>query len=171
MVHRTPFCPRWHSRNRSEEHYLPNSPCDGSRRIGAYALHCICKGMCFLLSCVASGTYFPLQDVNSSQNWPIGTNKTSCQMCWLLHQIYNKRCSSKFILAGTHGTFTPWLPPPGLLNAIMLELREALLVTCKNLASAHPRPSSKGTIRFTADRDTSKSFLSGFIRLQGPATL
>lgn len=66
-------------------------------------------------------------------------------MCWLLHLAYNSCRSLKFVLPGTHGTFYPWLPPPGLPNNILIILRKALLAACKarvsvplELSSADP---------------------------------
>lgn len=92
-------------------------------------------------------------------------------MCWLLQHIYNKKRLSKFVLSGTHGTFSPWLPPPGLPDAILLELREALVAACHTFASAPSRTNSPRTIRFPGDLDTSKYHLSGFVRLRGPEAL
>lgn len=74
-------------------------------------------------------------------------------MCWLLHDVYNKRRRSKFILSGTDGAFLPWLPPPGLPHSILEELREALHESCKVFPPAS-KPSPSRIIRLTGDIDT-----------------
>lgn len=109
----------------------------------------------------------PLQDVNTCQNWPIGVDKASCQMCWFLQEIYNRGRSSKFILPGTNGTFSPWLPPPGLSHTILLELRDALLVACRTHSFALSSPYSKGTIQVPENIDISKFLLSACVGPHG----
>ncbi|KAE9394507.1 hypothetical protein BT96DRAFT_998415 [Gymnopus androsaceus JB14] len=79
-----------------------------------------------------------------SRSWPIGVSKKSCQLCWLLHLAYNKRheTQSQFVLPGTHGTFCAWLPPPGIPDDILLELRNELLAACRTFVPGHSRHSS-----------------------------
>ncbi|KAE9384557.1 hypothetical protein BT96DRAFT_1007955 [Gymnopus androsaceus JB14] len=79
-----------------------------------------------------------------SRSWPIGVSKKSCRLCWLLHLAYNKRreTQSQFVLPGTHGTFCAWLPPPGIPDDILLELRDELLAACKTFVPGHSRHSS-----------------------------
>lgn len=72
------------------------------------------------------------------------------------------------MLAGTHVTVSPCLPPPGLRSPILFELWEVLLVACRTLASAHRKPNSK---LWTDDLDTSKFFLSSFVCPWGPEAL
>lgn len=88
-------------------------------------------------------------------------------MCWLLHHIYNRNRSSKFVLSGTHGTLFPWLPPPGLPDAILIELREALLTVCKTFTPHCSESSSSTPIGVSSDVDISNFLQTGFLRLRG----
>lgn len=62
-----------------------------------------------------------------------------CHLYWLLHQAYNKRSgeSHEFVAPGTHGTFYPWYPPPGLPLHILTSLHEALLKESKTMGLTH----------------------------------
>ena len=53
----------------------------------------------------------------------------------------------KFILPGTHGTFHPWIPPPGISDDILIQIRRDLIdIIAKALATqitvSHSRQSS-----------------------------
>ncbi|KAE9384597.1 hypothetical protein BT96DRAFT_1007911 [Gymnopus androsaceus JB14] len=71
---------------------------------------------------------------NTHQDWPIGVSKKCCQLC-------------------THGTFYPWLPPPGIPDSILLELRNELLAACKTMVAGHSRHSSASSATSHVDTD------------------
>ena len=59
-----------------------------------------------------------------------------------------------FVLPGTHRTFFPWVPPPGLPDSILLKLRNELLATVrKAIVAGHSRHSSASSA--TSDVDSS----------------
>lgn len=107
-----------------------------------------------------------LQDVNSTQDWPIGVNNKCCQLCWLLHLVYNNQRSTKFQLPGTHGTFFPWLPPPGLPDTILIALRQALLDACKINIPSHSEFDPTTPVKVVIDVPNLHRLKDAFMRLQ-----
>lgn len=86
-------------------------------------------------------------------------SKKSCQLCWSLQDAYNSKRPFKFVLPGTHGTFYPWLPPPGLPDDILVALRQELLEACKKVVRIHSRQSSAGSA--TGIEDIPDHFFEG----------
>lgn len=86
-------------------------------------------------------------------------------MCWLLHLAYNSHRSSKFILPGTHGTFLPWLPPPGLPDSLLIILRKALLAACKAGVSVHSELRSASPDQAVIDVPNLYRLKDAFLRL------
>lgn len=107
-----------------------------------------------------------LQDPNSTRDWPIGVSKKPCHLCWLLHEVYNERRPFSFILPGTHGTFCPWLPPPGLPDSILHKLREELIQNCNKFVPSHSRQSSAGSASSVVDIDNDKTELDKYNKLK-----
>lgn len=113
-------------------------------------------------------SYCLIQDVGCSQEWLIGTSKKACQSCWLLHEIYNKSQKFNFILPGTHRTFFSWVPPPGLPDVVLLELRDALVEVCASdsASPAHSRQSSICSATSVVD-DFGRLLKLGIVELAG----
>ena len=72
-----------------------------------------------------------------------------CCLCWLLKECLNKKSNSsvRFDLPGTHGTYYAWIPPPGVPDEVLRDLRDELVrVVYANLdrqvTAAHSRHSS-----------------------------
>ena len=75
--------------------------------------------------------------------WPIGVSKKSCRLCWLLKDLLNQeQPAPSFVLPGTHGTYHPWVPPPGLPDRVLIQIREDLLEACEKAVLTHSRQSS-----------------------------
>ena len=67
-------------------------------------------------------------------------------MCWVLKDLLNKASEeASFALPGTHGTFYPWVPPPGLSEDILFNLRQELIRACRKSVGTHSRQSSAGS--------------------------
>jgi hypothetical protein len=79
---------------------------------------------------------------------PIGVSKKCCQLCWQMKEYLNADCSTNFTLPGTHGTFYPWIPPPGVPDSVLLKIRSDLIqliredITRKSHIVSHSRQSS-----------------------------
>jgi len=110
-----------------------------------------------------------VNDVHSSEDWPIGVSEKSCQLCWLLHHAYNRQRTRKFVLPGTHGTFIPWLPPPGLDDNILIELRDALLTACKTFHTTPKQNSTNSTV-YELDVPYFHQLAHAFVSLRNPGT-
>ena len=52
-----------------------------------------------------------------------------CRLCWLLKECLNKKSNSsvRFDLPGTHGTYYAWIPPPGVPDEVLRDLRDELV--------------------------------------------
>lgn len=101
----------------------------------------------FLALDLNSDTDLP-QAADSHRAWPIGVGKKCCQLCWVLHEAFNDQRgeSGEFVVPGTHGTFYPWYPPPGLPLHILTSLHEALLQESKTMGLTHSRQSSASSV-------------------------
>lgn len=138
----------------------------GSCRSRTYVFYHNISGATLIID-VKLHSYLLPQDVGHSQEWLIGTSKKACQSCWLLHKIYNKSQLSHFTLPGTHRIFFSWVPPPGLPNSILIQLRDALVEVCvSDLASpAHSQQSSICSATSIV-KETSKMLNPGMEELQ-----
>ncbi|KAJ3745403.1 hypothetical protein DFH05DRAFT_1487823 [Lentinula detonsa] len=59
---------------------------------------------------------------------PVGISKKCCRLCWLLKEHLNAEYPDlNLVLPGTHGIFYPWIPPPGIPDAILKSLRDELV--------------------------------------------
>ncbi|KAJ3732072.1 hypothetical protein DFJ43DRAFT_1154791 [Lentinula guzmanii] len=58
----------------------------------------------------------------------VGISKKCCRLCWLLKEHLNAEYPDlNLVLPGTHGIFYPWIPPPGIPDAILKSLRDELV--------------------------------------------
>ncbi|KAL7284612.1 hypothetical protein ACG7TL_001907 [Trametes sanguinea] len=55
----------------------------------------------------------------------IGVSKKCCWCCQALRQSLEGRTIS-FVLPGTHAVISPWLPPPGVPESVLMKMRETL---------------------------------------------
>lgn len=67
---------------------------------------------------------------------------------------------------GLMGLFPLGFPPPGLPDAILIEIRDVLLTTCKTFTPRRSKPSTSGSSR-PIDVDISNFLQLGFLRLRG----
>lgn len=79
--------------------------------------------------------------------------------------MYNKQRTFAFILPGTHGTYCPWLPPPGLPDSILVTLRDELIEACKKFVPSHSRQSSAGSASSVIDAANDKTDLDKYRKL------
>ncbi|KAE9387820.1 hypothetical protein BT96DRAFT_1004787 [Gymnopus androsaceus JB14] len=82
-----------------------------------------------------------------SIEWPIGVSKKSCRLCWELSSCLKQENRLVFQLPGTHSTFYPWIPPPGISDIILLKLRHVLLNACQSFKATHSRQSSTSSAK------------------------
>ena len=67
-----------------------------------------------------------------------------------------------FVLPGTHRTFFPWVPPPGLSDSILLKLQNELLATvCKAIVAGHSRHSSASSATSDIDSSVAEDYVPG----------
>ena len=66
-----------------------------------------------------------------------------------------------FVLPGTHRTFFPWVPPPGLPDSILLELQNEFLATArKAIVADHSRHSSASSATSDVDHSLTEASVS-----------
>ncbi|KAE9391313.1 hypothetical protein BT96DRAFT_945440 [Gymnopus androsaceus JB14] len=82
-----------------------------------------------------------------SIEWPIGVSKKSCRLCWELSSCLKQENGLVFQLPGTHSTFYPWIPPPGISDIILLKLQHVLLNACQSFKATHSRQSSTSSAK------------------------
>ncbi|KAJ3751822.1 hypothetical protein EV360DRAFT_75883, partial [Lentinula raphanica] len=63
----------------------------------------------------------------------IATSKKCCYLCWKLREKLNGRGSINFDLPGTHNNISAWVPPPGVPEEILVELRNDLIAILEEL--------------------------------------
>ncbi|KAJ3978544.1 hypothetical protein F5890DRAFT_1393635, partial [Lentinula detonsa] len=84
----------------------------------------------------------------ASSEIPVGIGKKCCRLCWLLKEHINSNVPNMtLILPGTHGIFYPWIPPAGISEEILKNLRNLLNevirdVINKDLLASHSQESS-----------------------------
>ncbi|KAJ3787511.1 hypothetical protein GGU10DRAFT_373864 [Lentinula aff. detonsa] len=90
---------------------------------------------------------------------PVGISKKCCRLCWLLKEHLNAEYPDlNLVLPGTHGIFYPWIPPPGIPDAILKSLRDELVKAIRTvIKTSLTAPDSRQSLDDDFDLDMSEN--------------